>query len=119
MSSVHVLSQHGVVMQTWLVHWNKKQATQERVFKVAGFTWASLAGLMSQPQISGRVAAGDVAVKQQHKMMMMMMLLMSVHMHYLAVVLGAGWCVPLKDNILKSASHWQLCFYTKHDSAWG
>ncbi len=71
---------------------------------------------MSQAQISGKVAAGDVAVKQQHKMMMM---LMSVHMHYLAVVLGACWHVPLKDSRLKSVSHRQLCFYTEHDSARG
>jgi len=54
---------------------------------------------MSQAEICGRVAAGDVAVKQQHKMMMMMML-MSVHMRYLAVVLGACWHVPLKDSSL-------------------
>ncbi len=85
--------------------------------KVKCFTWASLAGLMSQAKICGRVAAGDVAVKQQHKMMMMMMMLMSVHMHYLAVVLGACWHVPLKDSSLKSVSHRQLCFYTEHDSA--
>ncbi len=67
--------------------------------KVKCFTRASLAGLMSQAEICGRVAAGDVAVKQQHKMMMMMML-MSVHMRYLAVVLGACWHVPLKDSSL-------------------
>ncbi len=72
--------------------------------------------MMSQAQISGRVAAGEVAVKQQHKMMIM---LMSVHMHYLAVVLAACCHVPLKDSSLKSVSHRQLCFHTVHDSAWG
>ncbi len=81
-----------------------------------GFAWAALAGLIPQAETCGRVAAGDVAVKQQHKMMMM---LMSVRMHCLAVVLGACWHVPVKDSSLKSVSHRQLCFYPEHDSAWG